>query len=85
MPLEIIRDIIAVSPYFQLRQSSTSRFPLPLCHLHSSLRRSTQRLLFCQSVIRDPVSALLFLDGIDGEFDFSDQGIPTLGSTRTAR
>ena len=74
LPLEIIHRIITISfPRSLVDYHSRRRFLLPLCSLHSSLRRFVQRLLFVHPVFYGPDSAALFLDTVEGNqsgFDF---------------
>ena len=74
LPLEIIQRIITITlPGPLANYRSRRRFLLPLCSLHSSLRRFVQRLLFVHPVLYGPYSAALFLDTVEGNqsgFDF---------------
>lgn len=74
LPPEIIQHIIRVStPDLSFGSNSRAAFLLPLCHLHSSLRRSTQRLLFSHVILDDPDQIALFLENVEvhsEEFDF---------------
>ena len=74
LPLEIIHRIITISlPRPLDNYSARRRFLLPLCSLHSCLRRFAQRLLFARPLFYGPDSVALFLDTVEGnrsDFDF---------------
>lgn len=74
LPLEIIQRIITISlPRSNEDYRSRQNSLLPLCTLHSSLRRFVQLLLFGHPVLDDRASAMLFLDTVEGnepELDF---------------
>ena len=75
LPLEIIHTIITISlprsdPFDRARQD----FLLPICHLHSSLRRFTQRLLFSHVTLDCPISLSLFLDTVEGRTEIFNFG-----------
>ena len=74
LPLEIIHNIIAVSlPHSSRENRDRQKFLLPLCHVHSSLRRFVQRLLFSHVILKSSVDLAYFLDAVEGlpsEFDF---------------
>ena len=75
LPLEIIQRIITITlPGPLANYRSRRRFLLPLCSLHSSLRRFVQRLLFAHPVLYGPYSAALFLDTVEGNQSGFDCG-----------
>ena len=70
LPLEIIHNIITIDlPDVDAPDEIREReeFLLPLCLLHSSLRRFVQRLLFAQVVLYDLEDVNRFLDTVEGK------------------
>ena len=74
LPLEIIHNIITVSlPPSSRKNQDRENFLLPLCHVHSSLRRFAQHLLFTYVILQPSSNLACFLDVVEGhsdEFDF---------------
>ena len=75
LPLEIIHNIITVSlPTSDHKNRNRQEFLLPLCLLHSSIRRFAQRQLFQQPALGSQLSIYQFLYTLErhsDEFDFA--------------
>ena len=75
LPLEIIYNIITISlPPSSRHNRDRREFLLPLCHVHSSLRRFVQRLLFSHVILYSRLSIAYFLDAVEGHFEVFDVG-----------
>ena len=67
LPLEIIHHIITISLPVSRYDRQRRNFLLPLCRLHSSLRRFVQVVLFAHPVLYSPERIRLFLDAVETE------------------
>ena len=68
LPMEIIHNIITLAtPFPSFENNDRVDFLLPLCHLHSSLARHAQRLLFTHPVLNSESAVERFADTIEDE------------------
>lgn len=75
LPLEIIHNIIAISlPQSELYNRGREEFLLPLCQVHSSLRRFVQRLIFSQISLKSSDALTRFLVTVEGQSETFDFG-----------